>query len=321
VSLYLGLDVGTQSVKAILLDPERGIVATGHAPLAMIPSLPPGHSEQHPSDWLRGCGLATRQALSTLPGAAPRVRALAVSGQQHGLVALDAERRVLRPAKLWNDVSSAAECEALTRELGGTKKLFALTGNRMAPGFTGGKVRWLRVHEPQNFARLQLVLLPHEYVNLWLTGTATCEAGDASGTGWFDVRARAPSTAVCDAIAPGLSRMLPRLLAPGEPAGRLEAAAAQALGLPPGLLVGSGSGDNMMAAIGAGAVAPGTLVMSLGTSGTVFACADRPVCDEGGEIAAFCDATGQWLPLGCTMNATVSTELTRRLLDLSVPDL
>ncbi len=321
MATHLGIDVGTQSVKALLLDDERGVVATAAREVALIAGLPPGHSEQHPRDWL----VATRAALAELRAAQPQawagVASIGVSGQQHGFVPLDAAGEVIRPAKLWNDVSTAAECAAIVAALGGRERLFGLTGNGLPPGFTAGKIRWLATHEPANFARLRRVVLPHDYVNHWLTGEATCEAGDASGTGFFDVRTRTFSPAVLAAVAPGLDGMLPRMIGAGEPAGTLRRALATELGLPVTTLVAAGGGDNMMAAIGAGAVEPGIAVLSLGTSGTVFACADRPVCDPRGEIAAFCDSTGRWLPLGCTMNATVSTETTRTLLGMSLTDL
>ena len=318
---YLGFDVGTQSVKALLLDDTRGVLGVAAHPLHLIDGLPPGHSEQHPRDWIAGMTAAAAALATAHPVAYRAVAAIGVSGQQHGFVPLDARHEVIRPAKLWNDTSSAAQCAAIARELGGYDRLFALTGNHLPPGFTAGKVRWLREQEPQHFARLRHVLLPHDYANFWLTGALTCEAGDASGTGVFDVRARCFAPAALAAVAPDLGSMLPRLLAAGEPAGTLRAPAASQLGLAAGTLISHGSGDNMMAAIGAGAVEPGIAVLSLGTSGTVFACAEQPVCDPRGEIAAFCDATGRWLPLGCTMNATVTTELTRSLLRLSLDDL
>ena len=320
MTLYLGIDLGTQSLKAVLLDPQRGVLADAAAPLRMLPGLAAGHAEQDPAEWLAALRVAVPAVLAQVPGAKERVRALGVSGQQHGFVPLDQARQVIRPAKLWNDVSSAPQCAALTQEFGGRQRLFERLGNQIAPGFTAGKIRWLAEQEPRNFARLAHVLLPHDYLNLHLTGELCCEAGDASGTALFDVRQRRFAASVCTAVAPGLPRMLPPLRAPGEPAGRLTPAAAAELGLPVGVLVSHGSGDNMMAAIGAGAVRSGIAVLSLGTSGTVFACAEQPVCDPQGEIAAFCDASGRWLPLGCTMNATVSSEVARKLLGLDLAE-
>ncbi len=315
----LGIDLGTQGLKVLVLDSKDGVLATASRSLDCIAGLPAGHSEQDPEDWLQ----ALRGAMSDLRQHkafdAEAIDGIGVSGQQHGLVPLDKSGAVIRPAKLWNDVSSATECDALIARFG-KERLFESSGNYLPPGFTGGKLAWLHAHEPEHFARLDRILLPHDYLNFYLSGRATCEAGDASGTGFFDVRNRRFAGDVLEALAPGLQDCLPELIGAGEAAGELCKTAATELGLRAGTLISSGGGDNMMAAIGAGAVRPGVVVMSLGTSGTVFACADTPVCDPQGEIAAFCDSTGHWLPLGCTMNATVSTELSRHAFGLSLAD-
>jgi xylulokinase len=321
VTFFLGVDLGTQSLKALLLDPHKGVLASVAEPLSVLPGLPPGHVEQDPAAWLAALQRCAEKLKRYGADAWARVKAIGVSGQQHGLVPLDEHGAVIRPCKLWNDVSSAPQCQAIVRELGGRERLFALTGGGLPPGFTAGKIRWLREVEPAHFARLRLVLLPHDWLNLWLTGNATMEWGDASGTGLFDPRARRFVPEVLERVAPGLAGMLPPLLLPGEPAGTLGVTASQALGLPEGTIVSTGSGDNMMAALGAGAVRPGVAVVSLGTSGTVFAFSERPVTDPGGEVAAFCDATGHWLPLGCTMNATVASEVTRKAVGVVLQDL
>ena len=320
MTTFLGVDVGTQGLKAILLDPVDGPVATASQSLETLPGLAPGFSEQRPEDWID----ALRRAIADLHVSAPRamakLRAIGVSGQQHGLVALDAWERVIRPAMLWNDVRCAVECDEIIAAVGGTESCFRRTGlAALPPGFTAGKIRWLWRHEPENYARLEHVLLPHDYVNLWLCGERSAEAGDASGTGLLDVRRRDYDDALCEATAPDLRSRLSPIRAPGGAAGRLRDEVADELHLPRGTIVALGGGDNMMAAIGAGAVESGTAVMSLGTSGTIFAFADRPICDPGGEIAPFCDSAGGWLPLGCTMNATVATETTRALFGLQLP--
>ena len=312
----LGLDVGTQGVKALLVDAHGAIAASASAPLSTIDGLPQGHSEQHPADWLAAIDRCLARLRDTHD--LGTIVAIGVSGQQHGLVPLDAEHRVIRPAKLWNDVASALECAAIVAAVGGPDALFARTGNALPPGFTAGKVAWLRNHEPEHFARLRHVLLPHDYVNLHLTGTLGCEAGDASGTGVFDVRARRFDDVVCEATAPGLRAMLPPLVDAGTAIGALRVAFAARHGLREGIPVATGGGDNMMAAIGSGAVRDGIAVVSLGTSGTVFASTTQPICDPGGEVAAFCDSAGGWLPLGCTMNATVATEVTRGMFAASL---
>jgi xylulokinase len=187
-----------------------------------------------------------------------------------------------------------------------------LTGNALPPGFTASKILWLKKHEPANFARLATVLLPHDYLNFWLTGIKRMEYGDASGTALMDVRTRAWSRPVLQAIDTALESKLPPLDHSAMPHGPLRAELARQWGLGDGeVLVSSGGGDNMMGAIGTGNVASGVVTVSLGTSGTIYACSDTPVVDPKGEVAAFCDSTGKWLPLVCTMNVTVATEMVR----------
>lgn len=316
--LVLGIDLGTQGVELLCLDGASGTVAAqASRPLDLITGLPQGHSEQHPRDWLAAIEAAAGDLDA---GVRARVAAIGVSGQQHGLVPVDADGAVIRPAKLWNDVSAAAECAEVIAEVGGADALFARTGNGLAPGFTGGKLRWLRDHEPANLARIATVLLPHDYVNFWLTGERTCEDGDASGTGYFDVRTREFDLDLLEQIAPGASGFVPRRVRAGDVCGTLRAATATALGLPAGIPVSAGGGDNMMSALGAGAVEAGVVVVSLGTSGTVFAHTDEALCDPRGEIAAFCGSGDHgWLPLGCTMNATVSSETARGMFGMDLP--
>jgi D-xylulose kinase len=239
------------------------------------------------------------------------VVAMGVSGQQHGFVALDVRDRVIRPAKLWCDAVTGPECAAITAALGGPKATIRKLGNAVLPGYTAAKILWLKRHEPANFARLATVLLPHDYLNFWLTGEKGMEYGDASGTALLDVRRRRWAGDAIRVIDPELEGKLPPLRPSDLPAGRLTVAAAAALGLDPGVLVSAGGGDNMMAAIGTGNTRDGVVTASFGTSGTIYACAGTPVVDPAGEIAAFCDSTNRWLPLLCTMNVTVATEMVR----------
>jgi len=198
------------------------------------------------------------------------------------------------------------------QKLGGPGKTIAALGNAVLPGFTASKILWLKRHEPKNFGRLATILLPHDYLNFWLTGEATMEYGDASGTALLDVRKRQWSKAALRAIDASLADKLPRLISSDQPAGTLCATAARKLGLNPGVIVSAGGGDNMMGAIGTGNTRPGIVTASFGTSGTIYACAAGPVVDPQGEIAAFCDSTNRWLPLLCTMNVTVATEMMRQ---------
>ena len=311
-SIILGIDSGTQSTKALAVDARNGaVVGTGTAAYGLIPDLPPGAKEQHPHTWREAAATAIRQALRAAKAGPSEVKAIGVSGQQHGFVPLDAKGEVIRPAKLWCDTSTIAECEAITEALGGVKKAVRAVGNAILPGFTAPKILWLKRHEPKHYARLAKVLLPHDYLNYWLTGRAVMEYGDASGTALLDVRRRQWSQAALDAIDPGLADKLPPLIASDEPAGTLQASTAKALDLRPDVLVSAGGGDNMMGAIGTGNTREGVITASFGTSGTIYACTEKPVVDPEGEIAAFCDSTNRWMPLLCTMNVTVATEMMR----------
>ncbi|MBI1842958.1 MAG: xylulokinase [Verrucomicrobia bacterium] len=311
-TLVIGIDSGTQSTKALVVDAKSGKVAgAGSAAYGLIPNLPPGSKEQHPATWIRATRKAIVEAMKEAGASSAEVRAIGVSGQQHGFVPLDKGGEVIRPAKLWCDTSTAAECEEITAKLGGLKKTIAALGNAVLPGFTAGKILWMKRHEPKNFAKLATVLLPHDYLNFWLTGERVMEYGDASGTALLDVRARKWSQPALRAIDSRLGSLLPRLISSDQPAGTLTRSTAKALGLNPGVVVSAGGGDNMMGAIGTGNTRPGVITASLGTSGTIYACADKPVVDPRGEIAAFCDSTNRWLPLLCTMNVTVATEMVR----------
>jgi xylulokinase len=320
MSLYIGVDSGTQSVKAVALDLETGLVAVeARFSHRLIPGLPPGHMEQHPQEWVAAMDSAIGEVASRIDRS--RVRGIGVSGQQHGFVPLDADGGVIRPAKLWCDTSTAPECAILTRKLGGRAAVIRRTGLPFLPGYTAPKVLWLKRHEPASFRRLRHILLPHDYLNLHLTGSYFMEFGDASGTGFLDVRRRAWSAAATTAVDARVADCLPAVSASHESCGTLRPALAARYGFPAGTVVSAGGGDNMMGAIGTGNVAPGAVTASFGTSGTIYAFARRPVVDPSGDIAAFCSSTGGWLPLLCTMNVTGVTERVRALFGWSLEDL
>ncbi len=311
-TLVLGVDSGTQSTKVLVVNArDGGVVGEATRSYGLIAGLPPGAKEQHPHTWRDAASHAILDALRLAKASAAEVAAIGVSGQQHGFVPLDKDGRVIRPAKLWCDTSTASECDQLTHKLGGVKAVIEEIGNAILPGFTASKILWLKRKEPKNFARLATVLLPHDYLNFWLTGNKVMEFGDASGTALLDVKKRQWSRAVLQAIDPALHRALPPLAASDQPAGTLQESTARALGLSEKVLVSAGGGDNMMGAIGTGNTVAGVVTASFGTSGTIYACSERPVIDPEGEIAAFCDSTNRWLPLLCTMNVTVATEMVR----------
>ncbi len=311
-TLLLGIDSGTQSTKVLVVDAKNGkVLGAGSQAYDLIPGLPPGAKEQHPQTWREATSAAIRQALRGAKASPTEVKAIGVSGQQHGFVPLDKAGEVIRPAKLWCDTTTSAECDEITEKLGGLKKTIRALGNAVLPGFTAPKILWLKKHEPKNYARLATVLLPHDYLNFWLTGRAVMEFGDASGTALLEVRKRKWSSAALEAIDPELAGKLPPLGPSDQPAGTLQPATAKALDLRTDVLVSAGGGDNMMGAIGTGNTREGVITASFGTSGTIYACAEKPVVDPEGEIAAFCDSTNRWLPLLCTMNVTVATEMMR----------
>lgn len=315
MSLFIGIDSGTQSVKAVVLDLDSGrVVAEARAPHRLIGGLPVGHMEQHPREWVEALDTVISAVAAKVDRS--RVRGIGVSGQQHGFVPLDAAGEVIRPAKLWCDTSTTAECALITRRLGGPRAALRKTGNLILPGFTAPKILWLKRHEPANYRRLRHVLLPHDYLNFHLTGSYFMEYGDASGSALMDVRARKWSAAAMEAIDRNLADWLPPLSGSDAAAGTLRPELARRYGLSPEVVVSAGGGDNMMGAIGTGNVTPGVVSASFGTSGTIYAHAAKPVVDPQGEIAAFCSSTGGWLPLLCTMNVTTVTEQVRELFGL-----
>lgn len=318
MSLVVGLDVGTQSVKLVAYDfAARRVVATHGHPLELIAG-DDGSREQQAQWWID----AIRACFAKLDAASrTRVIAIGVSGQQHGFVPLDAKGNVLAPAKLWCDTSTQRECDEIMDAAGGPQRCVERAGNPILAGYTASKLPWTRKHRPEAYAALATILLPHDYVNFWLTGERWMEYGDASGTGWLDVRTRqwSPDLLAATDAERDLLACLPPLVA-ADASFPIAPAIADELGVPRSVRVSAGGGDNMMAAIGTGNVEPGVLSMSLGTSGTLFAFADHPVVDDAAGWAAFCSSTGGWLPLICTMNCTIATESVAKAFGFSTRD-
>ena len=293
MTLVAGVDSSTQSTKVLVVEAETGrTVREASAPH-------PEGTEVDPAAWEQAL------ARSTAGGLLDGVAALSIAGQQHGMVVLDDERRVVRPALLWNDLRSAAAARALTAELGGPLAWAQAVGLVPVASFTVTKLRWLAEHEPASVARAAAVVLPHDHLTARLLGPRAelvTDRGDASGTGYWSPAAGAYRT---DLLVRALGRevALPRVLAPAEPAGTTTG----------GVVVGAGTGDNMGAALGLGA-RPGDVVVSIGTSGTAFAVHDEPVHDASGAVAGFADATGRHLPLVATLNAARVLVAAARLL-------
>lgn len=313
----LGIDLGTQSVKVVFYDYEnRRILAVASAALDLY-QTDDGVAEQQAQWWTK----ALQQAMSQVgKDVRNSVEAIGVSGQQHGFVPVAASGEVLAPVKLWCDTSTAPQCETIMSAFGGREACIAELGNPIPPGYTASKIRWFRDAHPGLYAQMASIMLPHDYLNFYLTGERCMEAGDASGSGFLDIRTRTWSDKMLRAIDPdrNLRECLPDVRTSNAAVGTVLPEIATVLGIPAGIPVSIGGGDNMMGAIGTGNVNAGVVTMSLGTSGTVYACADEPIIDANGHIAAFCSSTGGWLPLLCTMNCTVATELMRNLLSADI---
>jgi xylulokinase len=296
--LCIGLDVGTSGIKGILIDAHGAVVARAGAG---YPLLTPraGWTEQAPDEWWR----ASRAVLRELRAeAGAPIAALGLTGQMHGAVFLDAAGAVIRPALLWNDQRTAAECAEIERRVG-PERLRRIAGNPALTGFQAPKVLWLRHHEPEAYARVRHLLLPKDFIRHRLTGGFATDASDAAGTLLLDLARRDWSEEILDALA--IPReWLPRVHEGPEVTGRISAEAARATGLPEGLPVVAGGGDNAAAAVGSGVVRPGTGFVSLGTSGVVFVPSARLEIDPTGGLHAFCHAVpGQYHLMGVVLSA------------------
>lgn len=321
--MFVGIDCGTQGTKAVVLDPsEQGIIGEGFASHPLITGAR-GRREQDPAWWVDALKSALSAAIVQSGIDPGTIRAIGVSGQQHGLVVLDKDGVPLRTAKLWCDTETDPQNEEILKALGGRDGSLAAIGNVVATGYTASKILWLRQHEPDVLDKAHHVLLPHDYLNFWLTGVAACEYGDASGTGYFDVRRRDWSDTVLELLDPGekLRTCLPPLLRAEQAVGRLRPSSARELGLSTDVLVASGGGDNMMGAIGTGNVHEGVITMSLGTSGTIYCYSATPLLDASGRVATFCSSNNGWLSLICTMNVTSALQSVQHLLSLDIQGL
>ena len=299
--IVAGVDCSTQSTKVLLVDVDRGEVL-GSAQAPHVVTGGGGASETDPAVWWDALGSALAAT-----GRAGEVSAISVAGQQHGLVVSDGDGRPLRPAVLWNDTRSAPDAEALVADLG-SAWWAGEVGSVPVASFTVTSWAWLRRTEPAVARAVAAICLPHDWLTGRLCGRVVTDRGDASGTGWWSVPHGRYHADVMDHRLVGVEPdWLPPVLEPAEPAGRVTAAAEERTGLRRGTLVGPGTGDNMGAALGL-ALEPGTAVLSLGTSGTAFAVTEVPAADPSGTVAGFADATGRFLPLACTLNATLAVD-------------
>jgi xylulokinase len=310
VSYLLGLDVGTSGVRCIAID-EKGVVRAQASVEHASSSPRPGWSEQRPEDWWQGGRRAIAEVASKIGG---DIAGVGLSGQMHGAVFLDDADQVIRPALLWNDQRTGAQCEAITERVG-AGRLIAIAGNPALTGFQAPKILWLRDEEPHAYARLRSVLLPKDYIRLQLTGEKATDASDASGTLLLDLERRGWSREVIDALEIPVES-LPRVYEGPDVAGRVREDIASELGLRPGTVVAAGGGDNAAAAVGNGIVSPGLASCSIGTSGVLFAHSDVLSLDLSGRLHAFCHAIPERYHLmGVTLAAGESLRWWRDVVD------
>ncbi|MFJ6325040.1 MULTISPECIES: xylulokinase [unclassified Rhizobium] len=297
--MYLGLDLGTSGVKAMLIDGNQKIIGSAHGDLDV--SRPhPGWSEQDPAHWIR----ATEDAVAGLKAAHPRelaaVRGIGLSGQMHGATLLDADDKVLRPCILWNDTRSYHEAAALDAD----PRFRALTGNIVFPGFTAPKLAWVAKHEPDIFSKVRWVLLPKDYLRLWLTGEHMSEMSDSAGTSWLDTGKRKWSSELLAATNLD-EKQMPTLVEGTEVAGKLRGELASKWGIGGDVVVAGGAGDNAASACGMGTVSHGAAFVSLGTSGVLFAANGSYLPKPESAVHAFCHALpNTWHQMGVILSAT-----------------
>lgn len=299
--MYLGLDLGTSGVKALLIDAGQTVVGSGHAPLDV--SRPhPGWSEQNPADWTRACEAAIAEVKVSHPKELAAVKGIGLSGHMHGATLLGAGDQVLRPCILWNDTRSHAEAATLDAD----PRFRKLTGNIVFPGFTAPKLAWVKNNEPAIFARVAKVLLPKDFLRLWLSGEHISEMSDSAGTAWLDVGKRAWSSELLAATSLD-EKQMPSLVEGTEKAGGLRSELASKWGMASGIPIAGGAGDNAASACGMGAVGAGHAFVSLGTSGVLFAANAAYLPNPASAVHTFCHALpNTWHQMGVILSATDS---------------
>ena len=297
----LGIDIGTSGCKSLLIDEGGRVVARALKEYHL--SIPkPGWSEQNPEDWWRAAKITIKQLLKGLRSAGD-IKAIGLSGQMHGLVALDKDSRVLRPSILWNDQRTEKQCQEIHDKVGGVDSLLRFTNNRMLPGYTGGKILWVRENEPHLYEKIRKILNPKDYIRFRLTGELATEVSDASGTGLFNVSERGWSYPLLE-ILDIPKDWLPRCYESSEVSGRVVSRIAKELGLPADLPVVGGGGDAVVQTTGTGIVGPGILGTTIGTAGNITMALDRCIENPEGKLQVFCNnMPKKWHTMGVTLAA------------------
>ncbi|MGB7434585.1 MAG: xylulokinase [Candidatus Acidiferrum sp.] len=302
---FLGIDVGTGGTRAVLIDSHGRVISAATAEHAAMSSPRIGWAEQSPEDWWRAACQAIQQCLAKSSTPAKEVSAIGLTGQMHGLVLLDADDQVVRPALIWCDQRTGEECREITNKVG-AERLIELTANPALTGFTLPKIWWVRRHEPEVWARVRSLMLPKDYIRFRLTGARAIDVADASGTLMFDVVHRRWSQPMLE-ISKIDEAILPKVFESPEISGHVHEHGARASGLRPGIPVVAGAGDQAAGAVGMGIVKPGAVSATIGTSGVVFAATSKPVLEPGGRIQTFCHAIpNRWHVMGVTQGAGLS---------------
>lgn len=300
--VIIGLDIGTSGCKSILVD-DTGVILASYTEEYPLYTPRSGWSEQNPEDWWRACVNAIRNMLRISGSEGRILTGIGLSGQMHGMVALDQNNRVLRPAILWNDQRTGQQCAEITEKAGGLPKLLTMTNNPVLPGYTAGKIVWLRENEPKLYAETYKILNPKDYIRFKLTGDFATDVSDASGTGLFDVEKRCWNKSLLSILDIPLG-MLPEVFESTEITGGVSAAAAQETGLPKALPVAGGGGDAVIQTTGSGLIRQGILGTTIGTSGIVAMALDSFKSNRKGSLQVFCNnMPGTWHVMGVTLSA------------------
>lgn len=302
MSYLIGIDIGTSGTKTILCNTKGAILADVTVEYPCY-APKPGWSEQKPEDWWKAVIASVKQAIAKAKVKGSEVKGIGLSGQMHGLVCLDKENRVLRPAILWNDQRTHRECVEITEKAGGLKKLLGMVSNPALTGFTAPKILWVRKNEPKIYSKTTMMLLPKDYIRFLMTGEYATEVSDASGTLLLDVKKRAWCKPLLDKLQIDLAK-LPKVFESQEVSGTVHAACAKLMGIPVGTPVVGGGGDQAAGAVGSGIVGSGVVSATMGTSGVVFAHADTVATDPLGRVHTFCHAVpGAWHIMGVVLAA------------------
>ena len=311
--IFIGLEINSTGTRALALDLESAaVVADAFCPHRWIEGLPDGYREQNPSQWIEAVDHALQSCLTSLQGLREKVAGIGVGSCMQGIVVLDRENRIVRPTKMPGDFSARRQAEEINRAFGGNPGMIEIVGNPLAADSAAAQCLWLKQHEPYHFQRASLILSIKDFINYWLTGEISTEAGIASGSGLFDVRERLWSNDLCSFIDLRLKEMLPPVITSHDPCCKLRPPLAKAWGLDAQTLVTQGSGSPMLSCLASGCVAPGKVSLELGTSGVLTGVSENPCVDLRGEVVALCDATGKWLATVVTANSVTAPEMLRR---------